>query len=190
MDELVQFLENIVALQIFDEVVAEFRVVVRTIDAERCRAIRLDEIFAIEIFVGQVEIVDVGLVAETVEEVASKRKQRVVDPHGRQNGRPEVDLLGNLLAAMGWNAVGMVECDRDGFRTPYVVVFGLEMFAVREVGGDDEQGVVEPLVFGDAGKEVAEGAVGIIDGLLETGPEVALFRQLEIGRYDEWVARR
>ena len=74
MDELVQFLENIVALQIFDEVVIEFRVVVRTIDAEWGGAVRLNEIFAIEIFVGQVEVVDIGLVAEAVEEVAAKGK--------------------------------------------------------------------------------------------------------------------
>ena len=142
------------ALQIFNEVVVQLRVFVRAVDAEWGGAVRLNEIFAIEIFVGQVEIVDVGLVAETVEEVASKRKQRVVDPHGRQDGRPKVDLLGNLLAAMGWNAVGMVECDRDGFRPPYVIVFCLEMLAVREVGGDDEQGVVEPIAVGSLGEEI------------------------------------
>ena len=82
VQEAIHLVEDVEALQSVDEVVAHQRVVVGLIDAEGVLPVRLYQISVVIILVGEVEIADERGLTETVEEVAPKRKQRVVDLKG------------------------------------------------------------------------------------------------------------
>ena len=144
LKETVQLIVHVRTLQAVDEIVVQKRVIERFENAKRFLTVRLHQISAIAILIGEVVIAGKSLLANRVEEIASKGEQRVVDFKRGEDGRPKIDLLGNLIAAQRLDFLGIIEGDGDGIHAPYIAVFGLEMLAIGIIGGKDEQRVVVP----------------------------------------------
>ena len=138
LKETVQLVVHIGTLQTVDEVVAQQRVVEGLEDAERILAVGLHQISAVAILIGEVVIAGKSLLANRVEEVTSKGKQCVVDFKRGEDGRPKVDLLGNLVTAQRLDFLWIIEGDGDGIHAPDIAVFGLEMLAVGIICGEDK----------------------------------------------------
>ena len=152
-------------------------------------AVELQHIVAFDILVDAVAVVDGPRGFVAVEEVFAEGEVGFGVAEGAQEGGHDVDLLGHAVEdAGGQLAAGVVDGDGDFEQAEGGEAFGaLELVGV--VGGDDEEGVVEPGLLASGGEEAAQGVVGVADG--DVDGECALREASLVAlRHDEGVVRR
>ena len=131
-------------------------------------SVELQHITVFHVLVDAVEVVDSpGIFGRCLQKVNAEAEVGLVVTEVAEDGGHDVNLLGNGVAHADTHlSRGIVEDDGRAEATEVGLVF-LVVGHVGVVGGDGEDGVLEPRLFPGTLEEEAQGVVGIADDLVD-----------------------